>query len=278
MCKELQSNALPLFMLCNNGKNDSGTNRDKWVPRPSSKSSYDERMYYFVGKLMGLAIRTKSLLDLNLAPLVWKRICNIPLQEKDILAVDAHAFQITGICEEQKVSAEEMQELQTQIEIFDGLTEQMSVTFEIRGSDGNMYSLIPNGSFIPVTHKNVHKFKAAYHKFRLEEFDFACFAMRRGLATVIPIHYLNILTWSELEKMVCGNPIIDVDLLKRMTSYSNCDVNDAHIRLYWDMVRHKMTDEVPCYITHIFFCLKKSKSIDSKPQYTKYNHNKLGTL
>ena len=39
--------------------------------------------------------------------------------------------------------------------------------------------------------------------------------MRRGLLSVIPQAVLDLLTWQELEKRVCGDPEITVEALKR---------------------------------------------------------------
>lgn len=60
-------------------------------------------------------------------------------------------------------------------------------------------------------------------KFRLNEFKRQIEAMRRGLSLIIPEGLLNILTWRELETMVCGKPILDVELLRQNTVYR---VND----------------------------------------------------
>jgi len=60
---------------------------------------------------------------------------------------------------------------------------------------------------------------AAAVDYRLHEFDSACAAMRRGLVAVIPERALRLLTWREVENMACGDPVIDLQLLKSHTSY-----------------------------------------------------------
>ena len=78
-CKELQSPVLPLFIKCPNAREDmgksfnshvstaircccrfKGINRDSYVPRPSSTRPLFLQMYEFLGKQMGLAIRTQK--------------------------------------------------------------------------------------------------------------------------------------------------------------------------------------------------------------------------
>lgn len=101
-----------------------------------------------------------------------------------------------------------------------------------------------------VTYENRLDFVAAAVDFRLHEFDSAARAMRRGLVALVshphrrtrshsctrrhtlssafrasawpvqvPERALRLLTWRELENMACGDPVIDLELLKKHTSY-----------------------------------------------------------
>lgn len=45
-------------------------------------------------------------------------------------------------------------------------------------------------------------------------------AMQAGLLKVVPQAVLDLLTWQEVEKKVCGDPEISVDALKRLSEYS----------------------------------------------------------
>lgn len=93
LCSELQSPCVPLFQLCPNGRDGVGDNRDKWVPRPSAAARpLHLSMLEFVGKLMGLAIRTKLLLGLDLPSIVWKALVNAPVTEEDVRAVNRLAL------------------------------------------------------------------------------------------------------------------------------------------------------------------------------------------
>ena len=72
VCRELQSSSLPLFVQCANGVQGVGVNRDKWLPSPAANSPSHVAMLEFVGQMIGIALRTKNLLSLDLAPIVWK--------------------------------------------------------------------------------------------------------------------------------------------------------------------------------------------------------------
>ena len=44
--------------------------------------------------------------------------------------------------------------------------------------------------------------------------------------------------------MVCGRPDVDVDLLERVTEYgNNCSKDDAHVKLFWQVMREFNQDE-----------------------------------
>ena len=43
--------------------------------------------------------------------------------------------------------------------------------------------------------------------------------MREGFLGLVPAQGMEFLDWAEAERLVCGTPTIDVDLLKRITSY-----------------------------------------------------------
>lgn len=88
-CAELQSDALPLLIRCPNAVNEVGFNREKWVPSPallrpesgggSGVSAMYADMLGFLGRLMGVAIRSRQPLDLDLPSIVWKQLVRSPI-------------------------------------------------------------------------------------------------------------------------------------------------------------------------------------------------------
>lgn len=69
--EELQSPVLPLLIRTPNGRHAVGYNREKWILNPSSTSSVQLEMFAFVGKLMGIAIRSKEYMSLNIPSIIW---------------------------------------------------------------------------------------------------------------------------------------------------------------------------------------------------------------
>lgn len=47
-------------------------------------------------------------------------------------------------------------------------------------------------------------------------------AIKEGIEYVIPFDMLKLLTWEELETRACGDKIIEIEKLKKLTEYSCC--------------------------------------------------------
>ena len=77
ICSDLMSKNTPLFIPCPNARGAFGDNQDKFIPNPAATSSLNISMFQFVGKLMGLAIRAKHILNLDLPSIVWKPLVRI---------------------------------------------------------------------------------------------------------------------------------------------------------------------------------------------------------
>lgn len=58
-----------------------------------------------------------------------------------------------------------------------------------------------------------------------------------GLSNVIPVEILTILTGEELRDIICGNPDIDVDLLKRVVEYEGFEATDSVVEYFWETLR-----------------------------------------
>jgi len=236
ICSELQSSILPLFIRCPNGRENIGNNRDKYVPRPSSKGPHFLRMYEFVGKLMGLAIRTKNILNLDFPSIVYKALVGERITAEDVLNIDLLSFKLV----------DEMEKFEHSNESEVMFEEYVNSKFVVVASDQRIYPLIPGGEDIPVTWDNRHEFIKALVSYRMNEFQVQCDAIKRGLATVIPYPLLPLFTWQELELLVCGRPKMNVELLEKMSVYDGCSRRDPHIQLFWRMMHERLDDEEKC--------------------------------
>ena len=87
--QELQSSALPLLIRTPNGRNATGYNREKWILNPGATSSTQLEMFSFLGKLLGVAIRSKEYLALNIPPMIWKLLLNETPSVEDLEGIDS---------------------------------------------------------------------------------------------------------------------------------------------------------------------------------------------
>ena len=54
-------------------------------------------MFLFLGKIMGVAIRTQNNLNLSFPPLFWKRLTLEEVTDKDLKATDECCYQLLEI-------------------------------------------------------------------------------------------------------------------------------------------------------------------------------------
>ena len=93
---DIESVSLPLFIISPNGHNNLGKNCDVFVPKPDSTTAECIEMYEFLGKLIGVAIRTGNPLTINLADLFWKRLVGKEITIEDITSIDT---QFSNVCQ-----------------------------------------------------------------------------------------------------------------------------------------------------------------------------------
>ena len=242
MCDELQSSFLQILIPISNNAHNMGENRDCWIVNPSAISKTDRDLFLFLGKLMGVAIRTQNNLNLSLPPLFWKRLLLDPVGIRDLRGIDVCLVQILEILrnpEANKITEETF-------------TQSYDEKFTTKDSSGKEVILKENGKNLPVTYENAKEYADLVEKSRLSEGQEAYDLLRKGMSAVIPLDYLNMLSWRQVQTLVCGAPDINIDILMENTEYSGCGVNDAHIRLFWEVMREMNTKEKSLYLKFVW--------------------------
>ncbi|CAG5896412.1 unnamed protein product [Menidia menidia] len=193
--------------------------RDYYVPNPSCK---DFHKYEWIGQLMGAALRGKDFLVLALPGLVWKQLTGEATSwSKDFPAVDSVLVNLL----------EAMENMDK--ETFDfRFGEELVYTTLL--TDGQMVELIPGGSNVAVCYEDRSEFIRLVQKARLEESRQQIAAMQAGLLKVVPQAVLDLLTWQEVEKKVCGDPEISVEALKRLTRFEDLEQSDVRVQYLWE--------------------------------------------
>lgn len=85
---------------------------------------------------------------------------------------------------------------------------------------------------------------------RLNESVPQCEAIRRGIANIMPESLMNTVTYNELQVWVCGKPVIDVELLKKVCVYNSVGADSGEkygpehpaIILFWDWLSNETVE------------------------------------
>ena len=236
--QELESPHLPLLLRTPNGRHATGQNRDRWVLHPGSRSVVHQDMFVFLGKLMGIAVRTRQYMALNVAPLIWDLLVG------ERVSPDA----LAGVDQMLRQSMHKIRHIEDE-----GIGEDMFAyvvmeTYTTLSTDDRAVELVPGGAQRDVTFQDRSEYADLVENYRLHEFDVQIVSLRRGLATVLPVQQLCLFTGEELETMVCGRPYIDIDLLESCTEYSSCSADDEHVKFFWRVMREFSHEERSAFL------------------------------
>lgn len=229
MCSELQSKILPLLIPTPNARESVGANTDQWMPNPLLSSAPMLQQYNFLGRLMGIAIRTGTPLSLDLSPMLWKQLVGEQLTLSDLALVDARSAELL-----KRIGRGELVE-EDALEMF----------FVTRLSDGSEVELKSGGSTERVTRKNAAEYVALAQQVRLHECSAQVAAIQAGLAQMLSIELISLFTWRELEELVCGVPDVSVESLKANCQLSGFVRNDPFLEAFWEVL-NEMTPKERC--------------------------------
>ncbi|XP_043820262.1 E3 ubiquitin-protein ligase HECTD3 [Dromiciops gliroides] len=210
---------LPFFVRTANQGNGTGEARDMYVPNPSCR---EFAKYEWIGQLMGAALRGKEFLVLALPGFVWKQLSGEEVSwNKDFSAVDSVLVKLLEVME---VMDRETFEFKFGQEL----------TYTTVLSDQRMVELLPGGASMAVRYEDRGRFIQLVQKARLEESKEQVAAMQVGLLKVVPQAVLDLLTWQELEKKVCGDPEVTVDALRKLTRFEDFGPSDTRVQYFWE--------------------------------------------
>ena len=206
-----------------------GEHRDAWVPNPSAISSLQMDWYYFLGQLLGLALRQKETqLALSLPSIVWKQLVAQPMDAADLGRFDA-------MC---KQTLDKLRHIDDDGIDAASFADVIFETFVTQLSDGSDVALIPGGVDVDVTFRNRLEFCDAVLQARLHESQHQCDAILQGLSYLVPQRVLTLFTWSELELLACGTKDIDLEMLRSKTKYGvGVSAGQRHVRYLWQALR-----------------------------------------
>ncbi|XP_077866440.1 putative E3 ubiquitin-protein ligase HECTD4 [Saccoglossus kowalevskii] len=238
--KELQSTSLNLLLPCPSSA--SGKNKGKYILKPGAMTYAEEKLLQFFGQLLGISIRANIPIGLDLLSTFWKCLVDYPLDlETDLQEADILTYSFIKKLE-QAVNENDLSALCS-----DGCLYQ----FTYNTVTGEEVELRPGGRNINVCLNNRQEYIDAICKLRMDELK-CCnrmLAVRCGLASLMPVQLLTLMTPYDMQLTTCGLPTVDLDFLKSHTMYQvGLMETDPHIEYFWNALESFSQEELSKFV------------------------------
>lgn len=198
-------------------------------------------LYHHLGRLIGLACRHNILISLSLPRMIWKPLVGEIVTEGELSAVDTTMVNSLKLIEENKMSPSDTYDMLHQLFTMHRLPE--SLINELLGPAGE----VPH--HLSQLCNLARYYSLTYHEAGLAE-------LHRGLAEVIPVELLQLFTANELDVALCGEPEVDIDVLKRVTEYEGVSPTDRHVQYFWEALVMMSSSDRSKFIN---FCSGRSR-------------------
>lgn len=189
-----------LFVLCSNGRNSTGKNRECLIPSSCThikKYQLKQRLfqrYKTFGRLMGIGIRSDTPMCLDLAPMIYKGIVRATISWSDVCEIDSCVAELVSRLLEPVTGWEDLFENSKPIwSVPDGSGRNTQIGDNQETSKARSLSV-----------KDLPKYVNAVKEFRMHEFSMQIEAIRQGLYEIVPCSCFTIMTWQDLANRVKG--------------------------------------------------------------------------
>lgn len=115
-----------------------------------------------------------------------------------------------------------------------------------------MIELCDDGVNIAITIDNAKTYADLLEKHLLFQNPQAYESIRRGISAASPIDKLNLFTAEQLRTLVCGIPVVNIDVLKESTLYEQCHADDPHIVWFWESMAELSPKDKVLFMNVIF--------------------------
>ena len=198
--------------------------------------------FRFAGRLLGRALFDQQLICGHLVQFLYKHLLGWPLTYEDLAAQDEAYYHSL--------------EVLRNLEDVACLCLDFTVTEQV-GDELSTVELVPGGTNKEVTNDNMDEFlETLLHYRMLERTKPQLTELLLGFLDVVPEPALAVFDSSELELLLCGLPIIDVDDWEANTRYSGTlkeAGNESQLaKWFWDIVRgfdHEMRARLLQFVT-----------------------------
>jgi len=204
-------------------------------------------MYTFLGNLIGICLRRGDVLPLVLSRVTWQLLVGAEPDLQDLVCGDnATATSVQNLMDVEALGARP--------EDFEDFFGDMRFVFH--SSAGIEVPLVKRGAQKRVTFANAREFAELILKMRLNEASEAVGCIRLGMSIVVPIGYLSLWTWQDLELRVCGSPYIDVARLKKHANLDGYLEGDNPVKYLWYALENFSQEDLSNFVR---FCWGRSR-------------------
>uniref|UniRef100_A0A7S0CYA6 HECT-type E3 ubiquitin transferase n=1 Tax=Amorphochlora amoebiformis TaxID=1561963 RepID=A0A7S0CYA6_9EUKA len=226
-------------ILCPNGEAEMGDkDRDNLLLNPGLKSPSSFRC---LGQLLGCVLRSSSNCSLPFSRTMWRA-----LVYGHYHVIRRGFFEKMG--ELETFDKNQSRQLLRIITSSEHDFKEAGYTYSTSMSDKRIIELFPGGQNQVVEYEDRLSYVELVVNARLEENANQTDVVRQGFLSVIPRYTQQrfqtelsplcyLLTLEELEQRVCGDPEIDLDLLKRKTQYKGATVNSNVVKWFWNVMK-----------------------------------------
>lgn len=195
--------------------------------------------FNLVGVLMGLAVYNSIILDIRFPPCCYKKLLSpavVPFHNPNA-TVGIAPLGLQDLVETMPDLGRGLKELlEYEGDVEEDLCHTFQISYTIFG-EVITHNLKPKGDKITVTKENRQEYVDLYVDYLLNKSIYQQFAsFYHGFHSVCASNALIMLRPEEVEMLVCGNPELDMDALRKVTVYDGYTKNDSVVRYFWDIV------------------------------------------
>lgn len=199
---------------------------------PAINSPSGFKMLEFLGVLIGMSVRSGILTTLNLPSFIWKQLTDETLTLNDLRGIDMMTVSIM----------EQLKDIKNTVESEEKFLADYDLYFTTILSNGEEVELVPGGKTIRVKFDNISEYIERTIKARMNECKTQIKWVKKGINTTFQASALRVLSWQELEYKVVGKESIDIERLKEITVYRNCNDNHETIKKFWKIMNGLSND------------------------------------
>jgi len=267
--RELNS-ILPLLYETSNNQEKKGEFKDRYTINPNNIDDSALEQYEFLGVLMGICIRTGVHLTLDLCSLVWKKIIDEDINLNDIYQFDEGLYNMIKMINDSDNNNDNLNDNNNNNNDKEN-NDEMSLTYSTHLTDNSLKLFIPNGDNIKFNLSKNNNEKIKYLSLlistRINESEEQILKIKQGLSEIIPLSLLKLLTYKEVETLVTGNKIVDIELLKKNTKLSNdLKPESDKVKWLWEILSEINDDEK---VKFIKFCWAQERLPSTNDEFIK---------